>query len=143
MKKVWIFFPKMTLPDVPKIRFSGFLLEFFPKMALAQFPVFGFFFQDSRIGVKVGCVFPMVIWGSIVTMSAGKTRPTLSKMSPNEFVILAYELLNRQPGLIIEKILIYLENNINSSMRKILGVEGDTDYDKLSLDVICEAKERL
>ena len=28
-------------------------------------------------------------------------------------------------------------------MRKILGVEGDTDYDKLSLDVICEAKERL
>ena len=51
--------------------------------------------------------------------------------------------MNRQPGLIIEKILIYLENNINSSMRKILGVEGDTDYDKLSLDVICEAKERL
>ena len=79
----------------------------------------------------------------VVTMSTGKTRPTLSKMSPNEFVILAYELLNRQPGLIIEKILIYLENNINSSMRKILGVEGDTDYDKLSLDVICEAKERL
>ena len=36
-----------------------------------------------------------------------------------------------------------MENNINSSMRKILGVEGDTDYDKLSLDVICEAKERL
>ena len=28
-------------------------------------------------------------------------------------------------------------------MRKILGVEGDTDYDKLSLDVICEAKEWL
>ena len=76
-------------------------------------------------------------------MSAGKTRPILSKMTPNQFVISAYELLNRQPGLIIEKILIYLENNINSSMRKILGVEGDTDYDKLSLDVICEAKEWL
>ena len=62
---------------------------------------------------------------------------------PNQLIFLAYELLNRQPGLIIEKILIFLENNINSSMRKILGVEGDTDYDKLSLDVICEAKERL
>ena len=57
MKKVWIFFPKMTLSDVPKIRFSGFLLEFFPKMALAQFPVFGFFFQDSRIRVKSTNVF--------------------------------------------------------------------------------------
>ena len=53
MKKVWIFFPKMTLPDVPKIRFLDFCLDFFPKMTLAQFPVFGFFFQDSRIGVKL------------------------------------------------------------------------------------------
>ena len=70
---------------------------------------------------------------------------TLPKPTSSDFDkhISAYELLNRQPGLIIEKILIYLENNINSSMRKILGVEGDTDYDKLSLDVICEAKERL
>ena len=69
-----------------------------------------------------------------------KPKPTTSDFDKNNS---AYELLNRQPGLIIEKILIYLENNINSSMRKILGVEGDTDYDKLSLDVICEAKERL
>ena len=53
----------------------------------------------------------------------------------------AYDLLNRQPGLIIEKIIIYVEKNIKSSMRKILGVEGDLDYDLLSLEIVCETKE--
>ena len=50
-------------------------------------------------------------------------------------------LLNRQPGLIIEKVLINVEKNINSAMRKILGVEGDTDYEKISIKLICETKE--
>ena len=35
------FFPKMALPDVPKLFFL-LLLDFFPKMTLAQFPVFVF-----------------------------------------------------------------------------------------------------
>ena len=52
MKKVWIFFPEMTLAQFPKSNFLNFRWIFFPKMTLAQFPVFGFFFQDSRIGVK-------------------------------------------------------------------------------------------
>ena len=52
MKKVWIFFPEMTLAQFPKSDFLNFRWIFFPKMTLAQFPVFGFFFQDSRIGVK-------------------------------------------------------------------------------------------
>ena len=56
-------------------------------------------------------------------------------------VILAYDLLNRQPGLIIEKIILCVENNIDSSMRKILGVEGDMDYDLLSIEIVCETKE--
>ena len=50
MKKVCFFFkndaPRRSLNSF----FLGFLLEFFPKMMLAQFPVFVFFFQDSRIG---------------------------------------------------------------------------------------------
>ena len=32
------------------------------------------------------------------------------------------------------------QKNIESSLRKILGVEGDQDYDKLSVELICEAK---
>ena len=52
MKKVWIFFPEMTLAQFPKSYFLNFRWIFFPKTTLAQFPVFGFFFQDSRIGVK-------------------------------------------------------------------------------------------
>ena len=54
MKKLWIFFPEMTLAQFPKSDFFIFRWIFFPKMTLAQFPIFGFFFQDSRIGVK-GC----------------------------------------------------------------------------------------
>ena len=53
MKKLWIFFPEMTLAQFPKSDFFIFRWIFFPKMTLAQFPIFGFFFQDSRIGVKV------------------------------------------------------------------------------------------
>ena len=53
MKKVWIFFPEMTLAQFPKSDILNFRWIFFPKMMLAQFPVFGFFFQDSRIGVKL------------------------------------------------------------------------------------------
>merc|ERR1711911_289417 len=52
MKKLWIFFPEMTLAQFPKSDFFIFRWIFFPKMTLAQFPVFGFFFQDSRIGVN-------------------------------------------------------------------------------------------
>ena len=52
MKKVWTFFPEMTLAQFPKSDFLNFRWIFFPKMTLAQFPVFGFFFQDSRIGVN-------------------------------------------------------------------------------------------
>ena len=42
----------MTLAQFPKSDFLNFRWNFFPKMTLVQFPVFGFFFQDSRIGVK-------------------------------------------------------------------------------------------
>ena len=56
MKKVWIFFPEMTLAQFPKSDFLNFRWIFFPKMTLAQFPVFGFFFQDSRIGVKYALI---------------------------------------------------------------------------------------
>ena len=52
MKKLWIFFPEMTLAQFPKSDFFIFRWIFFPKMTLAEFPIFGFFFQDSRIGVK-------------------------------------------------------------------------------------------
>ena len=52
----------------------------------------------------------------------------------------AYTLLGRQPGMIIEKVLLMTQKNIESSLRKILGVEGDQDYDKLSVELICEAK---
>jgi len=53
MKKLWIFFPEMTLAQFPKSDFFIFRWIFFPKMTLAEFPIFGFFFQDSRIGVKM------------------------------------------------------------------------------------------
>ena len=52
MKKVWIFFPEMTLAQFPKSDFFIFRWIFFPKMTLAQFPIFGFFIQDSRIAVN-------------------------------------------------------------------------------------------
>ena len=54
MEKFWIFFPEMTLAQFPKPEFFNFRWIFFPKMTLAQFPDFGFFFQNSRIGVKSG-----------------------------------------------------------------------------------------
>ena len=38
--------------SVPKIKILEFLLDFCPEMTLAQFPEFGFFVQNSRIGVK-------------------------------------------------------------------------------------------
>ena len=79
--QVWIYFPEMTLThfpkniffknswpyiqeksldffsrndaySFPKKRFLEFWLDFFPRMTLTHFPTFGFFFQDSRIGVK-------------------------------------------------------------------------------------------
>ena len=52
MKKVWIFFPEMTLTHFPKSDFWNFGWIFFPRMTLTHFPAFGFFFQDSRIGVN-------------------------------------------------------------------------------------------
>ena len=42
--------------------------------------------------------------------------------------------------MIIEKVLILTQKNIDSSLRKILGVEGDADYDKLSVELICQTK---
>ena len=71
-KKVWIFFPEMTLTHFPKSDFFnltwiffprmtlthfqkaifGILAGFFPTGTLTHFPAFGFFFQDSRIGVN-------------------------------------------------------------------------------------------
>lgn len=48
MKKAVIFFQKMALSDVPKIRFFEFSLDFFRKV-----PVFWIFVQNSRIGVKL------------------------------------------------------------------------------------------
>ena len=51
-KKVWIFFPEMTLTHFPKSDFLNLTWIFFPRMTLTHFPTFGFFFQDSRIGVK-------------------------------------------------------------------------------------------
>ena len=52
MKKVWIFFPEMTLAQFPKSDFLNFRWIFFSKMTLAQFPAFRFFFQNTRIGVN-------------------------------------------------------------------------------------------
>ena len=52
IKKSGFFFPKMTLPDVPKIRFLDFCLDFFSKNDASSVPVFWIFFQDSRIGVN-------------------------------------------------------------------------------------------
>ena len=74
MKKVWIFFPEMTLAQFPKSDFLNFRWIFFPKMTLAQFPVFGFFFQDSRIGVKgsEGAFFyiELAFYNSVIAMFA-------------------------------------------------------------------------
>ena len=51
---VWIFCPEMTLAQFPKSKFWNFCWIFCPEMTLAQFPEFGFFVQNSRIGVKYG-----------------------------------------------------------------------------------------
>ena len=77
MKKVWIFFPEMTLAQFPKLNFSDFGWIFFPKMTLTQFPVFGFFFQDSRIGVKRlnGSFYSNKVRISIDSVKIGKTCP--------------------------------------------------------------------
>ena len=48
---VWIFCPEMTLAQFPKSKFWNFCWIFCPEMTLAQFPEFGFFVQNSRIGV--------------------------------------------------------------------------------------------
>ena len=48
----WIFCPEMTLAQFPKSKFWNFCWIFCPEMTLAQFPEFGFFVQNSRIGVK-------------------------------------------------------------------------------------------
>ena len=50
-KKVWIF-SRNDAYSFPKKRFFEFKLDFFPRMTLTHFPTFGFFFQDSRIGVN-------------------------------------------------------------------------------------------
>ena len=42
----------MTLTHFPKGDFWNFTWIFFPKMTLTHFPVFGFFFQNTRIGVN-------------------------------------------------------------------------------------------
>ena len=52
-------------------------------------------------------------------------------------LIEAYNLLNRQPGHIMEKVIEYSERNIRSSIRKIVGVEGDPSADALSIDEVC------
>ena len=49
---VWIFCPEMTLAQFPESKFWDFCWIFCPEMTLAQFPEFGFFVQNSRIGVK-------------------------------------------------------------------------------------------
>ena len=49
---VWIFCPEMTLAQFPKSKFWNFCWIFCPEMTLAQFPEFGFFVQNSRIGVN-------------------------------------------------------------------------------------------
>ena len=67
-KKVWIFFPEMTLTHFPKSDFWNFGWIFFPRMTLTHFPAFGFFFQDSRIGVnqiKIKLQISLRIWSTI------------------------------------------------------------------------------
>ena len=49
---VWIFCPEMTLAQFPESKFWDFCWIFCPEMTLAQFPEFGFFVQNSRIGVN-------------------------------------------------------------------------------------------
>ena len=48
---VWIFCPEMTPAQFPKSDLWNFCWIFCPEMTLAQFPEFGFFVQNSRIGV--------------------------------------------------------------------------------------------
>ena len=54
---VWIFCPEMTLAQFPESKFWDFCWIFCPEMTLAQFPEFGFFVQNSRIGVKKSLPF--------------------------------------------------------------------------------------
>ena len=49
---VWIFCLEMTPAQFPKSDLWNFCWIFCPEMTLAQFPEFGFFVQNSRIGVK-------------------------------------------------------------------------------------------
>ena len=56
---VWIFCPEMTLAQFPESKFWDFCWIFCPEMTLAQFPEFGFFVQNSRIGVK--CPYSLVL----------------------------------------------------------------------------------
>ena len=52
-KMVRIFYPEMTPAQFPKSDLWNFCWIFWPEMTLAQFPEFGFFVQNSRIGVKL------------------------------------------------------------------------------------------
>ena len=51
-KMVWSFCPEMTPAQFPKSDLWNFRWIFCPEMTLAQFAEFGFFVQNSRIGVK-------------------------------------------------------------------------------------------
>ena len=51
-KNTGFFFQKWRWLSSQNSIFWIFVGFFFPKMTLAQFPIFGFFFQDSQIGVN-------------------------------------------------------------------------------------------
>ena len=64
---VWIFCPEMTLAQFPKSKFWNFCWIFCPEMTLAQIPEFGFFVQNSRIGVKFKfCTLTLLIVAAMV-----------------------------------------------------------------------------
>merc|ERR1711911_538607 len=57
MKKLWIFFPEMTLAQFPKSDFFIFRWIFFPKMTLAQFPKNKLFKNHDTVLMKKLWIF--------------------------------------------------------------------------------------
>ena len=94
---VWIFCPEMTLAQFPKSKFWNFCWIFCPEMTLAQFPEFGFFVQNSRIGVIPTCVHHFLRHLSeIKEQTADPTR--LDRIQVLTFILHACDICHPGPG---------------------------------------------
>ena len=93
----------MTLAQFPESKFWDFCWIFCPEMTLAQFPEFGFFVQNSRIGVKYipnckrGDFNSAFLGGARDIQSAG-----LRQFDPQNWVDLGIELVSSFRILMIE-----------------------------------------